>query len=154
MASLENMKTIFDKITRDNLISRIKTLNENSAAEWGKMNIYQMLKHCTLAEEMYLGKKKYKRVFLGRLLGKMALKNLLKDERPMSRNAPTSPAFKVSETNGDILAEKKKWIALIEEYAHYSNSDFTHWFFGKMTKEQIGYFVYKHTDHHLRQFNG
>ena len=23
----------------------------------------------------------------------------------------------------------------------------------QMTKEQIGYFAYKHTDHHLRQFN-
>jgi hypothetical protein len=23
----------------------------------------------------------------------------------------------------------------------------------KMTKEQAGYFAYKHTDHHVRQFN-
>ena len=46
-----------------------------------------------------------------------------------------------------------KWIALIEGYAQYSNTDFVHAFFGKMTKEQVGIMTYKHTDHHLRQFN-
>jgi hypothetical protein len=147
------MKTIFDKTTRDELISRIKTLDENSAAQWGSMNVYQMLKHCTLAEEMYLGKKKYKQVFLGRLIGKMALKNLLKDESPMGRNAPTSADFKVKENSGDVSSEKAKWITLIEEYGNFSNPGLKHWFFGKMTPEQVGYFVYKHTDHHLRQFD-
>lgn len=147
------MKTIFDRATRDELSRRINTLNEHSIAQWGKMNIYQMLKHCTLCEEMYLGKTKYKRKFIGRLFGRIGLKNLMKDESPLQRNAPTSDAFKVSEKEGDINAEKKKWISLIEEYEFYSNDDFVHWFFGKMTKEQVGYFVCKHTDHHLRQFN-
>ena len=147
------MKTVFDNAIRDELIYRISTLNENNTAQWGKMNMFQMLRHCVLCEEMYLGKKKYKRVFMGRLFGKIALKNLIKDERPMSRNAPTSPEFRIKETSGNIPAERKKWITLIEEYGHYSNNEFVHWFFGKMTKEQIGYFAYKHTDHHLRQFN-
>jgi len=146
------MKTIFDKSTRDELINRINTLNENSTAQWGKMNVYQMLKHCTLWEEWILGKKKYKRVFIGFLFGKIALKSLLKDESPMGRNAPTIPAFKVKE-NGDVLAQRTKWVSLIEEHEHFSNDNFVHAFFGKMTKEQIGYLAYKHADHHLRQFN-
>jgi hypothetical protein len=147
------MKTIFDDTTREEIINRIDTLNEKSTAQWGKMNVYQMLKHCVLCEAMYLGKKKYNRKFIGLLFGRIGLKNLMKDETPLQRNAPTSNAFKVTETDGDIQAEKKKWVALIKEYEHYSNEDFVHWFFGKMTKEQVGYFVYKHTDHHLRQFN-
>ena len=57
------METIFDKVTRDNLIGRINLLDENSKAQWGKMNIYQMLKHCTVYEEMMLGKNVYQRVF-------------------------------------------------------------------------------------------
>ncbi len=146
------MKTIFDKVTRHELISRINTLNEYSIPQWGKMNIYQMLKHCTLCEEMYLGKTKYKRAFIGRIFGKTGLKNLLRDESPISRNAPTSTKFKVRETNGNASSEKRKWISLIEEYGDYQNNNLVHWFFGKMTKEQVGYFVYKHTDHHLRQF--
>lgn len=147
------MKTIFDKTTRDELIDRINSLDENSRAQWGKMTLYQMIRHCGLWEEMILGKKHYKRVFLGRLFGKIALKDLLKDESPLRRNTPTVPAFRIS-GDGDALAGKKKWIALIEEHAHTSNVDFAHPFFGKLTKEQIGYLSYKHADHHLRQFNG
>ena len=146
------MKSTFDKTTRDELIGRINMLNENSRAQWGRMNIYQMLKHCTLWEEMISGRKKYKRVFLGRLFGKMALKSVIKDEQPMRRNAPTIREF-VIKGNGDVLSEKAKWISLIEEHARFFNPDFVHPFFGKMTKEQIGVFAYKHTDHHLRQFN-
>src|SRR5665811_1582683 len=107
------MKSIFDKTTRDELINRINLLNENSTAQWGKMNIYQMLKHCTLCEEMYLGKKKYKRAFIGRVFGKIGLKNLLKNENPLQRNSPTSSEFKIKEISGDVIAEKFKWIALI-----------------------------------------
>jgi hypothetical protein len=148
------MNTIFDKATRDELINRISSLNENSKAQWGKMNIYQMLKHCTQWEEMALGKKKYKQSFLGRLFGKMALKDFIKDESPFKKNVPTVPAFKIKEQSGDVELEKKKWVKLIDEYAHFSNVDFVHPFFGKMNKERIGYLAYKHIDHHLRQFNG
>jgi len=147
------MKTIFDKSTRDELIKRINTLNENSMAQWGRMNIYQVLKHCRLWEEMIAGKIKCKRVFIGRLFGKLALKNTLKDASPMMKNAVTSPELRVKESNGDIISEKATWIALIEGHEHFSNPGFVHPFFGKMTKEQVGFFAYKHIDHHLRQFN-
>jgi hypothetical protein len=147
------MKTVFDKTTRDELIARINTLNEQSTAQWGKMNVYQMLKHCTLWEGMIAGTIKCKRVFLGRLIGRMALKSSLKDESPMMRNAVTSPELKVKESNGNVALEKTKWIALVEGYAHFSTPGFVHPFFGKMTKEQVGYHAYKHTDHHLQQFN-
>ena len=83
----------------------------------------------------------------------MALKDFIKDEIPFKKNVPTVPAFKIKELTGDVKLEKKKWINLIDEYAHFSNVDFVHPFFGKMNKEQIGYLAYKHIDHHLRQFN-
>ena len=67
----------------------------------------------------------------------MALKNVLKDEKPLRRNTPTIPELRIT-GNGDVLSERKKWVSLIEEHAHFSNPDFVHTFFGKMTKEQIG----------------
>jgi len=145
------MKTIFDPATRKELIARISSLNENSTAQWGKMNVYQMVKHCIAFEEMALGKKKYKRTFLGYLFGKMALKNIV-NEKPLVRSTPTLPELRIKEDNGNVSDQKAKWIALIDEYDRFSNYDFVHAFFGKMTKEQIGYMAYKHTDHHLRQF--
>jgi len=147
------MKTVFDKTTRDELTGRIATLNENSKAAWGKMNVYQALKHCTLWDEWVQSDKDNKQAFIGRLFGRMVLKKVLKDEAPLARNTPTLPELRIKETSGDIESEKKKWIALISEYAHFSNPSFVHPFFGKMTKEQVGQMAYKHADHHLRQFN-
>ncbi len=147
------MKTVFDKTTRDELISRIGTLNENSKNLWGKMNVYQGLKHCTLWDEWMQSDKDNKQVLVGRLFGRIALKKVLKDEGPLARNTPTLSEFRIKENMGDIEAEKKKWIALIGEYAHFSRPFFVHPFFGKMTREQVGQVAYKHADHHLRQFN-
>lgn len=146
------MKSIFDESTTDELISRISMLNENSKAQWGKMDVYQMMKHCTLWEEMITGQMKTKRMPLGRLFGKMALRNLIKDEKPVKRNMPTVPGFIIKD-HGEVLPEKNKWIAMVKEHARFSNTNFVHPFFGKMTKDQIGLLAYKHTDHHLRQFN-
>ena len=146
------MKTVFDKSTRDELISRINTLNEKSRAQWGKMDPGQMLKHCTLAEEMALGEKKYKQSFLGKLFGKIALKDILKDA-PMKKNSPTISQVKVKGAGFNVAEEKQKLIRLISKYGHYSGDGFDHPFFGKLTKEQMGRWSYKHIDHHLRQFD-
>ena len=147
------MKTIFDKTTRDTLTNRINSLNENSTGQWGKMNVYQMIKHCRLWEEMMQNKQNLKRAFIGKIFGRMALKTVLKDDKALKRNTPTIPSLIIKETSGDTESEKAKWIANIEQYANFSNPNFVHVFFGKMTKEQIGQMVYKHIDHHLRQFN-
>ena len=135
------------------MINRVDSLNDNSTIQWGKMNVYQMLKHCILCEEMYLGKTLYKRTFLGFLLGRIALNQLMKYDKPKKRNSPTKQEFIITEETGDFLEDKTKWISLINEYEDYSNRNFVHWFFGKMTSEQVGISVYKHIDHHLRQFN-
>jgi uncharacterized damage-inducible protein DinB len=146
------MKSVLDPSARKELIDRINRLDENSTAKWGQMNVYQMLKHCVLCEELYLGKRTEKRAFMGRIFGKIGLRNILREDKPFPKSAPTSASFKVVEQTGDIESEKQRWIDLLEQYSNYS-TDFTHWFFGKMTKEQVGQFVYKHDDHHLRQFN-
>ena len=148
------MKTIFDKATCAELIRRINTLDETRTARWGKMNVYQMLRHCTLWEAWIQGKppRAYKQAFIGRVFGQMALRNMIKDDKPLKRNSPTTKEFKISETDGNVAAERRRWAALVEEYDHYSNPDFIHDFFGRMTREQVGQLAYKHTDHHLRQF--
>ena len=148
------MKTIFDTETRDELIGRINSLNENSTALWGKMNVYQMVKHCSLYDGWILGEDspKYKQAFIGKLFGKTALRSMIKDEKPVKHNMGTLDNLKVKESDGNTFSQKKRWIELIKEFEHFSNPDFVHTFFGKMTKDQIGYLEYKHSDHHLRQF--
>ena len=89
------MKSVFDASVREELIKRIYALNPQNNAEWGKMNAFQMLMHCTLCEDMYLGKLKIKRVLIGRLFGPMVLKKVLKDDTPFGKNAPTSSLLKI-----------------------------------------------------------
>ena len=148
------MKTIFEKSTRDELIGRILTLNENGKPLWGKMNIYQMTRHCTIWNEWVLGKNNpvYKQEFLGKIFGKLGLKSNTRDDKPIGKNMPAGKAFTIKEKEGDIEIQKTVWANLITDFEQFSNDRFIHDFFGKMTKEQIGIFAYKHNDHHLRQF--
>lgn len=149
------MKTIFDKSTRDELIQRINSLTEENKPVWGKMNVYQMSKHCTKWNEWVLGKNNiiYKQDFLGKIFGKMALRSNTKDDKPIGKNMPAGKAFTVKVTVDNLPSLKLMWTEQINLYQNFSNDEFIHDFFGKMTKDEIGIFTYKHNDHHLRQFN-
>lgn len=148
------MKTIFKKGIQEQFIKRIQNSKEGDQPVWGKMNVYQMLCHNTYWNSWILGKGEfvYKQEFIGKIFGKFALRKMIQDEKPLDKNIPTSPQFKVTREKGDLEMEKSKWIELIQSYNEYDNPSFIHDFFGKMSKEQIGHLVYKHTDHHLRQF--
>ena len=148
------MNTIFDPTIRTAFTQRTQLLNPACQAAWGKMNVYQMTRHLVIWHEWVLGTHTphYKQEFIGKIFGRMALKRLIKDEKPLSKNIPTSSYFKAKEENGDLEVQKQRLITLIDQYADYANPSFIHDFFGKMTKEETGILVYKHVDHHLRQF--
>jgi hypothetical protein len=147
------MKTIFDRRTKEEVLARIDSLTENSRALWGKMSVAQMVRHCSLCEEYYHGNIQVPRSFLGRILGKMAIGAILKNENSTFRKNSSTPAsLKVTEDLKNISAEKERWKDLIEKYDEFEDRPFTHWFFGPMTKTQLGQLIYKHSDHHLRQF--
>ena len=146
------MKSIFEQSTRDELISRIQRIDGQTKEQWGKMKLAQMLQHCLLWDEMVQGRVHCKRMFMGRIFGKLALSSILKDDKPLGRNSPTAPELVVKETSADIARLKNRWTNSIEAYSAYNATFFIHPFFGKTTKEQIGWLAYKHADHHLRQF--
>lgn len=146
------MNSVFETKTREELIKRINSLSDTNKAQWGKMNAFQMVKHCAACDDMYLGKIKIQRALIGRLIGKMLLKKVLKNNLPFGKNSPTATVLITVNDSGNIEQQKKEWINRIEQYAKYHNPDFVHPFFGPMKKDQVGYFVYKHSDHHLRQF--
>jgi hypothetical protein len=145
------MKNLFDKSTRAEVITRVQNLNEKSRPEWGKMTVYQMIRHCILWEEMLLGKTIYKQSFLGKVVGKFALKDMMKDE-PAKSNLPTVPGFKMS-GSGNVEEAKAEWLQLLNEHNDRDPQGFVHPFFGPLTAEQAGKMAYKHVDHHLRQFH-
>lgn len=148
------MQDIFDPRTIRQFQNRIQSIPTDANAQWGKMNLYQMLKHCVENEKMMLKQTQFKRLFVGRLFGKMALKANIKNDSPLKHNSPTHPALKIKE-DGDVETQKNIWSQLIARYPQMGSeaySDFVHPFFGKMTSEQVSKLAWKHIDHHLRQF--
>jgi len=148
------MKTIFEYNIAENFVERIETLTPKSNAKWGKMNVSQMLKHCSDVSKITFGDKKLKRPFISKLIGKMILKKSIKNDSPLGHNKPTHPALIIKHTP-DFDSEKKELIQLVSRYSSIDKSDFDgriHPFFGKMNTNQWGILIYKHLDHHLRQF--
>ncbi|MEM1215240.1 MAG: DUF1569 domain-containing protein, partial [Bacteroidota bacterium] len=148
------MQNIFTPQTIEAFQARIAKLSENSTAQWGKMNVYQMLKHCTENDKMMTGERQFKRLFIGKIFGRMSLRSSTKDAKPLDRNSPTHPDL-IIKGNGDVEAQKQAWLRVLKGY--YTKpaatfEGFVHPFFGKMTPEQISVWAYKHIDHHLRQF--
>ncbi|MEM9885539.1 MAG: DUF1569 domain-containing protein [Bacteroidota bacterium] len=148
------MKDIFKQDTIDAFKLRIANITADSSAQWGKMNAYQMLKHCTENDKMMTSERQFKRLFIGRIFGKMSLRSSTKDDKPLARNSPTHPDLIIKES-GDVETQKQAWLKVLEGY--YTKpaatfEQFTHPFFGKMTPQQISIWAYKHIDHHLRQF--
>lgn len=148
------LKSLFDPAVRIELVGRIQSLTENSTAQWGKMNVQQMARHCIIWNQWVLGPSDlpYKQSLLGKVFGKMALKSNLNDDRPLQRKMPAGKGFTVKAETSPLEPLKEQWVATIQAYEKYSNPAFVHDFFGEMTQEQIGQFGYKHMDHHLRQF--
>ena len=148
------MKSLFDTATYDEVMLRLNTLAPQSQRQWGKMDVAQMLAHTKEAFKVPLTDKPLPKMFIGRLLGWM-MKSKLYDDKPWGKNLPTSPDFIIKDQR-NFETEKQQLIELVERF--YQNGpdntgNFPHPFFGMFTKEQWGKSMYKHLDHHLRQFN-
>ena len=146
------MKTIFEPSVREAFLSRIDTLTQDHQSNWGKMNAYEMLAHGVQSEDMMQGRLVIKRVMIGRLIGKMVLNKVLRADAPFDKHSPTSPHLKTLGKTGDFDQEREAWKQRIADYGTWNGTYIMHPFFGKMSRGQIGRFVYKHIDHHLRQF--
>jgi len=53
------MQSLFEINTYNEVINRIDKLSPSATAQWGKMNVAQMLAHCKEAFKVPLSKKKY-----------------------------------------------------------------------------------------------
>jgi hypothetical protein len=147
------MESLFDAAERDAILTRIAALQPASERQWGKMNPAQMLCHCALALETATGDRPMKQKFLGKLLMPFIRKTIL-GPKPFSRNSPTDPTF-IASDDRNFDAERTRLLGLIARFVARGTAAAgraTHSFFGKLSGEEWGELMYKHLDHHLRQF--
>jgi len=150
---LAAMKSLYVPECASEINRRLSRLSPESAAVWGKMNAAQALAHCSAAIEVPLGDASPPRLMVGRLLG-WAVKPMFSNEKEFGRNGPTDPTFVVAR-ECDLDAERARLSGLIERFVAAgpeSSGKYIHSFFGRITGEEWGIGMYKHLDHHLRQF--
>jgi hypothetical protein len=147
------MNSIFDKTSNEAMLARINKLTVENKPLWGKMDAAQMCKHCTLAIDVAFGKMNLKLNFAMRLLGKILKKKVLYGGE-MKKNSPTAKEFIVTDT---LELEVTK-TALLNNFSRLASEGksaikvMDHPFWGKMTFEDWDALLWKHTDHHLKQF--
>ena len=147
------MTTLFDPAVRRGILDRLAKLSPEAKRGWGKMSAAQMLAHCSRAMEVGTGELPLKQSFVGKVFAPFARKRFLSEE-PFGRNSPTDPHFVVHDDK-DFDKEKAHLTALIGRFCQAGPAGagkHPHSFLGKISGEDWGLVMYKHLDHHLRQF--
>ncbi len=147
---------MFDTATVDEVKGRLARLRPDSPRLWGRMNPAQTMAHCAVGVEMATGHCKPPRMLVGRLIGGAIKRLALGNEAPMRKNSPTAPSLVVLDER-EFEAERTRLVGLIDRFAAGGPAGCTthpHVFFGKLTPKEWSELMYKHLDHHLRQFGG
>lgn len=147
------MKNLLEKEAAEEVLTRIDQLQPAVRRLWGKMDVAQMMAHCSAALDMASGNVILPRIFIGRLIGPL-IKPIYSNEKPFSKNNPTAPKLVVSDQR-DFQRERDQLKVKVRKFQDGGEAKCTqhpHPFFGSLTPYEWGRGMYKHLDHHLRQF--
>lgn len=147
------MKYLNEQQARKEIIQRINKLTPQTNAVWGKMNVAQMLNHCSKAIEVPLGLRQPKSNLFGLFFGKY-IKKVIVEEKNFKQGLPTSPNF-VADANADFNSSKDLLLSHINKFSTLSNDELgkrKHPIGGVFSGQEWAWSQYKHLDHHLRQF--
>lgn len=147
------LKSVFESTTTKEVLDRMAQLQSDSQPLWGKMNAAQMLAHCSAFQEIAVGNLHEPRSWLGLFIGRFA-KPVFYNDKPLPQNMSTMSSIMITnarelEREREIL--KQKLLTLQKDGLQKCHAQI-HPFFGKLTAEEWGKGIYKHLDHHLKQF--
>ena len=147
------MKNLFQADATDEVLSRIDRLEPASQHLWGKMDVAQMMAHCSATLDMACGQMVVPRMFIGRILGPLA-RPIFTNEKPFGKNGPTNKQLKIADKR-DFAREQGQLKTRVRQFHEGGEAQCTkhpHPFFGPISPLEWATGMYKHLDHHLRQF--
>jgi len=147
------MKGLFQPEAVDEVIARIDRLQPTTTHLWGKMDVAQMMAHCSATLDSASGRLVLPRMLIGRILGPLVRPQFIND-RPFSKNGPTDKRFVIADRR-DFAQEQAQLKLRIRQFHEGGEAKCTrhpHCFFGPLTPPEWATGMYKHLDHHLRQF--
>jgi len=145
--------TLYDEDHYSIIIQRIASLSSDTKPEWGSMTAAQMMAHCAEIIAVMHGKPLLNTPFYVKIL-KGVIRKLVVDNNPYPRNSKTHPQYKQTEEK-NFQEEKLKLLDIMDEFVNDPEEEAAkkeHSLFGAMTREEKGWAMYKHIDHHLVQF--
>ncbi len=148
------MRNLFEAARVDEIKRRMAQLRPESERQWGKMTAAQAVAHCSGGMELALGDRTPPRMFVGRIIGGIIKPKVLGNDEPLPRNSPTVKGLVVQDDR-DLAKERERLCGLIDRFAAAGAKGCTaqpHSFFGPLTPDEWAILMYKHLDHHLRQF--
>ena len=147
------MKTFWNDADRHALGTRIAALSSDRQPLWGTMTAHQMVCHLTHSLQMATGDLPVAPKNLP--LRFWPLKQLVIYVAPFPKNAPTAPELVITGTPNSWNADLTELRAVCDLVAARS-ADALGWpphpAFGRLTPRAWGVLIYRHMDHHLRQF--
>lgn len=148
------LPNIYTEQGTNELIARINQLSPITQRRWGKMNVSQMLAHCCVPYEQLLGERSDAPNAMMRFFMRTFFKGTMTNEIPYKPNLPTAPSFIIVDQR-DFEKEKRRLIEYVKKplelgELHFENKH--QLTLGKLTATQWNNMLWKHLDHHLRQF--
>ena len=149
MPTLE-IKSLYDDDVYHEIIDRLNKINADSKPIWGKMGASQMLAHCAEVQAVMSGKPLQKIPWYMKMFS-VYIKKMITNRKPYKKNLPTAPDYIIADER-DFDKEKARFTAALEKFRAQQLNPPDHPLFGKLTEHERGWGMYKHVDHHLRQF--
>ncbi len=146
------LQYLYHPKTYQECIDRINQLTPETKPKWGKMDVGQMLAHCSEIQEVFNGKELKKSPALFKLF-KGFIKKAIVNKKPYKHSSPTHPQYK--QTSPKKFSEQKsRLLKALEQFKsdYDQGKEVKHTLFGVMPDEERGWGAYKHLDHHLKQF--
>lgn len=145
------MKTVWQPVVREELKSRLAKLRQNQTPGWGKMTARRMVVHIADSFKSSIGELTIKPRYTP--LRFFPLKQLALYWIPMLKDLPTAPEL-LARKPGEWTADVGELMALVDKFATCDRAGRwpDHGAFGSMTGDAWGVLMYRHTDHHFRQF--
>jgi hypothetical protein len=146
-------KSLFTSEIYQECLDRIALLTEHTRPQWGVMDAAQMISHCAEVLEVMNGKKLNNTPFMVKLF-RSFIRYVVVKGKPYSKSMKTHPQY-VQDTERVFEFEKKRILLALKDFRKRSPEEtnkIIHPLFGKMSMQEKGWSMYKHLDHHLRQF--
>jgi hypothetical protein len=149
------MKNLFETTRVDEIKQRLTQLRPDSPRQWGRMSAAQAVAHCSRGLELALGDRTPPRMpLLPRTIGRIIKPMVIGNDKPLRRNSPTVKGLIVDDER-DLGSERERLRGMIDRFVATGPVGCTthpHSFFGRLTPDEWATLMYKHLDHHLRQF--